>query len=240
MKLKKPTMKIKNLDYFFKIFGDISNIFGILAYLGVTLDYVLSLSYKFKLVIVIFLISIIRNYIKNIGINYQKFQVKKSLRNITGKFNLNNFNEKLPSNYLLDFWLKNANKRAILWSEDSQLLSFNIYLEINKNELQVPLVQVFFYSDWKSEVATFYEGLHISEDFEKVKSKPTQSPVVFFESYALWKKLLQKALSKVSTEISDDYTVCVQNDRITINYMLGRLNKCSSFKIINDHQILEL
>jgi len=242
--------KIKTLHI---LLGLILDILAILTYFGLNASstWAIIISAPTWLIIVLIvtfmlLLRIIIEKIYNIKDLYENHNIKNDLEKALLETDVNKINTILPSTKTLKILQKRVTNRSISWAEDALLRRINLYVDYNKT-WQIPILQVYFYSDWKKEKAVFYEGRYMSDDYEesiislnKIENQDYRLKP-FFELNPEWQKEVGKAFNSVSSRVTNKFSIGIHQSKeyycIAVGYNEGRVKKRKNFNLDNNFHL---
>ncbi|MCL4208105.1 hypothetical protein KJZ63_00515 [Patescibacteria group bacterium] len=238
--MKKIILLLKSGIYpFIQIIG--LNLLALLAFLGINGDTIKNqIKSHFNnnlLLIFFFFVSgiffwLLVEKIFEIIKNYQKLVVKAEIEKINLQTNILDIQSAIPSSEVIKIWMSNLYNHSKKWSNDAEISEFNMYFDFDGKHWTTPTFQATFYSEWKNETATFYEGGLNNESFEEDKPIGYAKTTPFIECIPNWRNLLIHAFAAVSTRINNNCTIQIHTTGINISFSEGKLKKRSSFHFI--------
>ncbi len=238
--MKKIALLLKSgINPFIQIIG--LNALALLAFLGINGDTIknqIKSHFNNNLLLIFFffvsgiffwlLIEKIFEIIKN----YKKIVIKAAIEKINLQTNILDIQSAIPDNEVIKIWMSNLYDRSKKWSNDAEIGQLNIYFDFDGKHWVTPSFQASFYSEWKNETATFYEGKFNSESFEEGRQLGYSKVNPFIEYIPNWKNLTIRAFEAVSTHINNSCSIQIDGTTINISFSEGKLNKRKSFYFI--------
>jgi len=234
---------MKIFKNFWSFINPLADVLGILGFFGISLRSINLTNVPWYVYIILILsstvfIRIILRKFSEINNIYQDIKVDRNLEKISTQRSLQAVNESLPTTATVRRLYERACKRINLWAEDSIITSCNLYIDYSDSRWKKPMLQVVAYSEWKKEEGWFYEGSLVSEGYyenQLFSSKHYLSEQeLFFVANSDWQRLVEKAFDAISSHLTNNCSIWIQDDTITIKYSQGSLEKSKEFKISED------
>jgi hypothetical protein len=235
------------MKIFKKIWKFSSEISGVIATLGIvffSMNYVLTRTIEllktnlvfavlllvFFVGAIVFLFYLTRERILNFILSSKKESLNENLIHLVEKNNEFDFIKLIPAEKFFYIAKELSLQDGTAWSKDAKISVFNFYIErINENiDLRI---QIFLFSEWKSEkMDVYYPSLSVS--YEKIVYSEHELKKYFFE-FPKWREAILRAYEKISSKISNEFHLQIssQKDNFSINFsfMIGKVKETIHF-----------